>query len=105
MTTRVASIAGPPWAIAATQTAIKAPEVPISRTYPAPNRPNRTAWISVVVPLTSIAANTAHDRKASLPPAARITIAGVRTMPATQSTTSCSPSPKASGTGGVSSGW
>ena len=43
ITTRVASIAGPPSASAATQTAMKAPEVPISRTYPAPNRPTRIA--------------------------------------------------------------
>ena len=105
MTTRVASIAGPPSAIAATQTAMKAPEVPIRRTYPAPIRPNRTTCNIVVAPLTRIAPNTAHDRKSSVPPAARITIAGVRTMPAMVRTASCSPSPKASASGGVSSGW
>ena len=32
ITTRVASMAGPPWAMAATQIAMKAPEVPMTRT-------------------------------------------------------------------------
>ena len=32
MTTRIASMAGPPWASAATQMAMKAPEVPITST-------------------------------------------------------------------------
>ena len=39
--TRVASIAGPPWTSAVTQTAIKAPEVPMRSTWPAPKRPTR----------------------------------------------------------------
>ena len=44
--TSVASIAGPPWTSAVTQTAIKAPEVPMRRTWPAPKRPTRTACSS-----------------------------------------------------------
>ena len=103
--TRVASIAGPPWTSAATQTAMKAPEVPMRRTWPAPKRPTRTAWRMVVTPLTATAANTAHDRKPSLPPAARITMAGVNTIPAMQRMASWRPSPKASAGGGFSSGW
>ena len=42
--TRVASIAGPPWTSAVTQTAIKAPEVPMRRTWPAPKRPTFAHW-------------------------------------------------------------
>ena len=59
---RVASIAGPPSASAVTQTAMKAPEVPMRRTYPAPMRPTRTACNTVVSPLTASAAKIAHDR-------------------------------------------
>ena len=103
--TRVASIAGPPWTSAVTQTAIKAPEVPMRRTWPAPKRPTRTACSTVVTPLTATAANTAHERKASLPPAARITMAGVNTTPAMQRMASCRPSPMVSASGGFSSGW
>ena len=43
-------------------TAKKAPEVPMIRMCPAPMRPTRTAWISVVNPLTSSTANAAHAR-------------------------------------------
>ena len=60
--TSVASIAGPPSASAVMQTAMNAPEVPISRTYPAPIRPNRTACRMVVAPLIRTAANTADER-------------------------------------------
>ena len=59
--TRVASSAGPPSTSAATQTAMKAPEVPMRSGYPAPTRPTRTACMTVVSPLTSNAAKTAHD--------------------------------------------
>ena len=104
-TTRVASMAGPPSAIAVTQTAMNAPEVPIMSTYPAPTRPTRTACSTVVRPLTATAANTAQERYASSPPAARITMTGVSTMPAIARTASWSPSPKASAFGGLSSGW
>ena len=68
-----------------THTAMKAADVPISSTWPAPTRPTRTAWSTVVTPLIASAANVAHDRKSSLPPAARTTIAGVSTIPATVS--------------------
>ena len=67
-------------------------------------RPNRTAWMSVVTPLTAKAANTAQERKASVPPATRITMAGVSTTPATQRTASCSPRPRDNNAGGFSSG-
>ena len=62
ITIRVASRAGPPCASAVTQTAMKAPEVPMRRTYPAPMRPARTACRIVVSPLTASAAKTAHVR-------------------------------------------
>ena len=62
ITTRVASNAGPPSTNAVTQTAIKAPEVPISRGYPAPIRPNRTACTTVVRPLTARAVKMAQVR-------------------------------------------
>ena len=69
--TSVASSPGPPSAIAVTQTAMKAAEVPISRTCPEPTRPIRTAYSTVVTPLIASAANVAHDRKPSPPPARR----------------------------------
>ena len=56
MTTRLAIVEGPPSTRAATQTAMKAPDVPIIRTCPEPIRPKRTAWRMVVTPLTSSAA-------------------------------------------------
>ena len=43
MTIRLAIVAGPTSLSAATQTAMKAPDVPISSTCPDPNRPTRTA--------------------------------------------------------------
>ena len=49
---------GPPSTSAATQTAMKAPEVPMMRTCPAPARPTRRAWSAVVTPLTRSAAKT-----------------------------------------------
>ena len=61
-TIRVASSAGPPSASAVTHTAMNAPEVPMRRMYPAPTRPTRTAWSTVVSPLTARAAKTAQDR-------------------------------------------
>ena len=61
MTTRLAIVDGPPSIRAATHTAMNAPDVPIIRMWPDPNRPTRTAWRMVVAPLTSSAAKTAHD--------------------------------------------
>ena len=103
-TTSVASSPGPPFTSAATHTAMKAPEVPISSTYPAPIRPTRTACRIVLTPLTAAAANTAHVRYESLPPAARTTIAGVSTIPAMARMANWRPSPAASATGGLSLG-
>ena len=62
MATRVASRPGPPSTSDVTQTAMKAPEVPMSSGYPAPMRPTRTACMIVVIPLTRSAAKTAHVR-------------------------------------------
>ena len=58
-----------------------------------------------MVPLTATAANSAQERYASDPPAARITTAGVSTMPAMHSIASCSPKAKLSTVGGDSSAW
>ena len=55
-------MAGPPLVRAATHTAMNAPDVPMMSTCPEPIRPTRTAWRTVVTPLTSSAAKTAHDR-------------------------------------------
>ena len=60
--TSVASSPGPPSAKAVTHTAMKAPEVPMMSTWPAPMRPSRLACRMVVRPLTSSAANTAQIR-------------------------------------------
>ena len=103
-TTRVASRAGPPSERAPTETPMKAPAGPIVSTYPAPTRPSLAACRAVLTPLTATAQNTAHDRYASVPPAARITIVGMRTMLARPSTTSCAPQPRATPAGGCSSG-
>ena len=62
MTTRLASVAGPPSFKAATQTAMKAPDVPMISTCPEPKRPHRAAWSTVVRPQTTKAANTPHTR-------------------------------------------
>ena len=59
---RLDIVAGPPCTRAVTQTAMNAPDVPIISTCPAPTRPTRTAWRTVVAPLINSAANTAHDR-------------------------------------------
>ena len=67
-------------------------------------RPSRMACKTVVTPLTMTAAKTAQDRKSALPPAARITITGVSTTPATVSMASCAPSPTDRENGGFSSG-
>ena len=61
-TIRVASSAGPPSCSAATETAMKTPEVPINRTYPAPILPSGLAWIIVEMPHTMSAANAAQVR-------------------------------------------
>ena len=92
-TTRVASIAGPPSANAVTETAMNAPEVPMSSGYPAPTRPSRTDCITVVTPLTASAAKTAQVRNASLSPAARTMMAGVSTMPPMMSAAYWKPRP------------
>ena len=78
--------------------------MPISSTWPEPMRPTRTAWSTVVTPLMARAANAAHARKSSVPPAARTTMAGVSTMPATVSIANWKPRPRASAGGGCSSG-
>ena len=62
-TIKVASSAGPPRSSAATDTAMKTPEVPISRMYPAPIRPPiGLAWIRVEMPQTISTANAAQVR-------------------------------------------
>ena len=81
-TISVASSAGPPRSSAATDTAMKTPDVPMSRTYPAPILPIGLACTSVVMPQINSAAKAAQVRYASLPPPARTTIATVMTMPA-----------------------
>ena len=63
MTTRVASIAGPPSATAVMQTAMKTGEPVITSAYPAPTRPSRTACSTVTAPPSTIAVNTAHERR------------------------------------------
>ena len=67
-------------------------------------RPMRRAWIAVVIPLTSSAAQTAHDRYASLPPAVVIMRVGASTTLATEISAYWSPSPTVIGSGGRSSG-
>ena len=54
-------VAGPPFDRAATHTAMNAPDVPMMSTCPAPTRPTRTAWSTVVTPLTISAAKTPHE--------------------------------------------
>ena len=62
-TMSVASSAGPLRSSAATDTAMKTPDVPMSRMYPAPMRPPiRFAWISVDIPHTIRTANAAQVR-------------------------------------------
>ena len=69
---------GPPFARAATHTAMKAPDVPMISTCPAPIRPTRTAWRMVVVPLMNSAAKTAHDMYSSGCSAIRATMTTVK---------------------------
>ena len=102
--TRVASRAGPPSARALTETPMKATGGPIASTYPAPTRPSLAACSAVQAPLAVMAQKTAQDRYASVPPAARIAIVGMRTVPVRLSTTSCRPQPTATDAGGLSSG-
>ena len=66
-------------------------------------RPTLRAWMTVVKPLITSAANTAHERYASLPPASVIMIIGVSTMLAMQSRAYCNPNPTVMGSGGRSS--
>ena len=61
-TIRLAMVAGPLSRSAAMHTAKNAPDVPMIRMCPDPIRPNRTACISVVKPLTSSTENAAHAR-------------------------------------------
>ena len=103
-TTSGASRAGPPAERALTATPMKATAGPIVSTYPAPTRPSLAACSTVHTPLIATAQNTAQDRYASVPPAARITIVGMMTMLARPSTTSCSPQPRAMPGGGCSEG-
>ena len=58
----VASKAGPPCSMALTLTARKADVLPMTRMYPAPSRPKRTACTIVAMPHTISAANTAQFR-------------------------------------------
>ena len=83
MTTRVASIAGPPSATAVMQTPMKAAELPMTSTWPPPIRPMRTDCNAVVTPEIATAANTAQATDASGAPAARITTMGNRIGTAT----------------------
>ena len=62
MTTRVASIAGPPFSTAVMLTPMNAAELPITSMWPPPILPNRKAWSAVAMPLIATAANTAHAR-------------------------------------------
>ncbi len=103
-TTRAASRAGPPSARALTETPMKATGGPIASTCPAPTRPSLAACSAVETPLTATAQNTAHDRYASVPPAARMAMVGMRTMLARPRTTSCSPQARARPAGGCSPG-
>lgn len=50
--------ASPPSSSAATQTAMKAPEAPVMRTWPGPMYPTRMVWRTVAAPLTSSAARS-----------------------------------------------
>ena len=74
------------------------------RMCPDPMRPTRTAWISVVKPLTSSTANAAHARYPSEASTARITIRTPITIGAKVTTAACTPSPTVTGAGGFSSG-
>ena len=73
-TMRLAISAGPPFTIAAMQTAKKAPEVLMIRMCPEPTRPTRTAWTTVVAPPMNRAAKAAQAKYPSETSTARITI-------------------------------
>ena len=60
--TRIAISAGPPSATAVMQTAMKAPEAPITSTWPEPSRQARKACRTVVAPQIATVANTAQER-------------------------------------------
>ena len=66
--------------------------------------PEKRSGIAVVTPLITSAANTAHERQASLPPARVIMIIGVSMMLAMQSMAYGAPNPTVMGSGGRSSG-
>ena len=101
---RLAIVAGPPLTSAATHTAMNAPDVPMMSTCPAPTRPTRTAWRTVVTPLTISAAKTPHDMNESGCSAIRATMTTVKTTGATIIAAACRPAPTATGQGGFSFG-
>ena len=84
---------------------MKAPDVPMTMTWPAPIRPARTACSIVVRPQIVTEARTAQDAYASVAPAARITTVGINMTAAKLSTPSCSPIRRDRALGGLSSGW
>ena len=86
-TTRVASNGSPLLVTAMVETAIKAPDVPMNSTYPAPNGPIGRACNTVVSPLTNKAANTAQVINSADCPAAFNTITGTKTIPVRIKTT------------------
>ena len=61
ITTKVASMAGPPCLMAEMAAAIKVPEVPIRRIYPEPILPTRTACRIVLNPLIARAVKVIQD--------------------------------------------
>ena len=89
--TSVASVAGPLWVSALMQAGMKAPEVPMTMTCPAPIRPARTACNMVVRPQIVTEASTAQDAYDSEAPAARMTTIGISMTAAMFSTASWRP--------------
>ena len=71
MATRVASSAGPPVSSARMDAGMKAPDVPMTRTCPMPNRPVRVAWNTVARPqiVTEARTPTTGRRRSCRPPA------------------------------------
>ena len=61
ITTRVASMAGPPCLMAEIEAAVKVPEVPMRRIYPEPTLPTRRACKIVLNPLTARAVKVIQD--------------------------------------------
>ena len=84
---------------------MKAPEVPMIRTYPDPSRPKRRTCTIVAMPHTRSAPKAPQARYSALLSALRSTIATVRTTPPSARMVYWSASPVASGHGGFSSGW